>query len=199
MNTFKMLNNEDLGALASPFRRQLLVELAEKSDSAANIARRHDMSRQRVGYHMRDLEKAGYIEMVEERQQRGLKERLYRMRSVAYVQSAPQKRVGDIQDRYSWSHLINALAQGLSDLMTIRKQADITGKKVATLGIEAQVTFENARARQEFTEELASEFARLIKKYHQPASERGRSFKFLLGGFPLIQHRSDNNESYERH
>ena len=42
MNDFKVLNPEDLGALASPFRRELLAAL-EEPDSAVGLSRRFDM------------------------------------------------------------------------------------------------------------------------------------------------------------
>ncbi len=60
MDTFKILERQELGAMASPFRQQLLHALTTPG-SAIGLARRFEMSRQRIGYHMRELERAGCI------------------------------------------------------------------------------------------------------------------------------------------
>lgn len=185
MLQYKLLDNDDLGALASPFRRQILEELSDGPDSAANIARRHDMSRQRVGYHMRDLEKAGYIQVVEERQQRGLKERLYGVRPVAYVRGQPAS-AEPIQDRFSWASLINSLAQSLWELVTLRRLADASNKRLATLGVEGRIRFKTPQERKAFTEELVKEIDRLVRKYDSAEAEKGRDFKLLVASFPVL-------------
>ncbi len=194
MNAYKILENEDLGALSSPFRRQLLEELRDKPDSAVNIARRHDMSRQRVGYHMRDLEKAGFIEVAGERQQRGLKERLYRAKSVAYVNGAPEAGAS-IQDRFSWASLANGFAQGLWQLVTLRRRADAAGKKLATLGIEANIHLRSAQSRKAFTTELIQEIERLVEKYDEPAAKSARPFTLLVGAYPSLQETKQEEET----
>ena len=84
MQDFRILENDDLNAMATPFRQQLLEQLKEPA-SASGLARRFDMSRQRIGYHMRALEDAGCIEAAGERQARGLTEKLFRARPLAFV------------------------------------------------------------------------------------------------------------------
>ena len=81
---WKILQRQDLSTIASAVRREVLEALSEP-DSAANLARRLNTSRQRIGYHMRALEKAGFLELVEERQQRGCTEQFYRTKRITYV------------------------------------------------------------------------------------------------------------------
>ena len=50
----------------SPIRRRLLMAL-RKPESATTLAAALDLTRQRVGYHLRALEKAGLIELDHER------------------------------------------------------------------------------------------------------------------------------------
>ncbi|MFC7592090.1 ArsR/SmtB family transcription factor [Nonomuraea antimicrobica] len=64
------------GAL-SPLRRRVLEELREPG-SATAVAARLGESRQRINYHLRELEKLGLVELVELRQRRGRKERVVR-------------------------------------------------------------------------------------------------------------------------
>ena len=57
---------DSAAALLDPVRQQLLAQLAEP-DSAAGLARRLRLPRQRINYHLRALERAGLLELVEER------------------------------------------------------------------------------------------------------------------------------------
>jgi len=193
MNDFKVLNPEDLGALASPFRRELLAAL-EEPDSAVGLSRRFDMSRQRIGYHMRELEKAGCIEKTEERQQRGLTERLYRVKPLAYV-FAPGRTVppDDRQDRFSWATLINSIAQSLWDLVSLRRSADEQGKRLATLALVADIHFANPSARRGFTEELIKTVETLARKYDQPEATGARCHHLLIAAYPTPEHRKSSS------
>ncbi|MCZ6617256.1 MAG: helix-turn-helix domain-containing protein [Gammaproteobacteria bacterium] len=193
MNEFKMLNQAELGALASPLRRELLTALQEP-DSATRLARRFDMSRQRIGYHMRELEKAGYIKIVEERRQRGLIERLYRVRPLAYV-FAPDGFVAsaEAQDRFSWATLINLIAQSLWDLVNLRRRADEGGKRLATLALEAEINFASPSARRGFSEELIQAVERLVVKYDEPGANGSRRHRLLLGAYPSPDNRKSSS------
>jgi predicted ArsR family transcriptional regulator len=193
MDTYKVLAPDELSAVSSPFRQQLLEELMTP-DSAAGLARRHDMSRQRIGYHMRDLERAGCIVPVGERQQRGLTEKLYRTRPLAYVQ-AP--RTGDRlarRDRFSWAALLNLLARTLGDLIALRRSADAEGKRLATLAIEAQLHFETPGQRKAFTEDLIGAVEGVLRAHEQPATDRTRSFRLVVGALPYMPDRRSTNE-----
>ena len=193
MNDFKVLNQEELVALASPFRHELLAALEEPA-SAVNLARRFDMSRQRIGYHMRELEKAGCIEKTEERQQRGLTERLYRVKPLAYV-FAPARTVppDDRQDRFSWATLVNAVAQSLSDLVGLRRRADEQGKRLATLALEADIHFASPSSRREFTEKLIKTVETLARKYDEPEAKGARCHHLLIGAYPTPEHRKSSS------
>ena len=59
----------------SPLRRQLLALLTEPM-SATQLAVKLGVARQKVDYHLRLLETAGLVELVEERQRRGCVERI---------------------------------------------------------------------------------------------------------------------------
>ncbi|MFB9681580.1 ArsR/SmtB family transcription factor [Streptosporangium vulgare] len=67
-----------------PIRRRLLARLREPA-SAVQLAAEFDMPRQRVGYHLRVLEEAGLIELVEERPRRGFVERVMGVTANAFL------------------------------------------------------------------------------------------------------------------
>lgn len=68
----------------TPIRRRLLARLREPA-SAVQLAAELDMPRQRVGYHLRVLEEAGLIELVEERPRRGFAERVMGVTANAFL------------------------------------------------------------------------------------------------------------------
>lgn len=199
MTDFKLLEKEEVAALSSPFRRELLEQL-QQPDSAVNIARKNDMSRQRVGYHMRALQKAGCIEPVGERKQRGLTERLFQAIPFAYVyatsQSLPEQQ---LVDRFSWSSLVNMLARTLWQLVRLRSAADATGKKLATLAIHAELHVNSPAARKAFSEELVVLIDNLIAKHDDPEADSGRDFQIIIGALPTWQTRSHDHEFNQKH
>lgn len=64
-------------AAMSPLRRRILGLLADP-DSASGLAERLDTTRQKVNYHLRLLEEAGLVEVIETRRRGGFEERLVR-------------------------------------------------------------------------------------------------------------------------
>lgn len=184
MNAFKILDGNDVSILASPLRQELLEALSTPR-SAVSLARQLGMSRQRVGYHMRALEDADLIEAVEERPVRGVTEKLYRSQPMAFVLSPhTADETARQRDRFSWVTLVNLAARTLWDLVTLRRRADAEGKRLATLAMEAEVHFETPAERKAFTEDLIAAFETVIRKHEQPASDRSRTFRLILGAYP---------------
>jgi DNA-binding transcriptional ArsR family regulator len=80
---------ESAGAAAvalDPVRARLLRELAVPS-SAAGLAGRVGLARQKVGYHLKALEAHGLVELAEERRHGGITERVLRATAASYVVS----------------------------------------------------------------------------------------------------------------
>src|ERR687893_1098447 len=73
-------------ASLDPIRARLLAELAEPG-SAATLAARVGIARQKINYHLRTLEAHGLVRMVEERRWGGLTERLLVATAASYVVS----------------------------------------------------------------------------------------------------------------
>ncbi|HKF54215.1 MAG TPA: helix-turn-helix domain-containing protein [Blastocatellia bacterium] len=176
--------------LLKPERLRML-ELLTEADSATGLARRLNMPRQTVNYHLRQLEKEGFVELVEERLKGNCLERFVRAAARSYVISplalgALGEEPGAARDKFSAAYLVSAAARAIRDVSILRSRADKAGKKLATLTLETEVRFSDAKARQEFTEELVNTVARLAIKYHQEDAKDGRSFRFLVGAYPAI-------------
>ena len=72
------------GASLDPIRSRLLAELAEPG-SASTLAPRVGLTRQKVNYHLRALERHGLVELVEERRKGNCTERVLQATAASYV------------------------------------------------------------------------------------------------------------------
>jgi len=169
-------------------RIKLLENLAEPS-SAAALARRLDLPRQRVNYHLRELEAQRLIELIEEKRRGNVVERIYRRTARSYaISTAALGGLGtvpsDIQDRFSSAYQIALASQAIRELAVLQAGAEAAKKKLPTFGLEVEVRFASAATRSAFAEELAASVADLVRKYHDEKAKGGRVFRFYLGGYP---------------
>lgn len=176
--------------LLKPDRLRILEMLADP-DSASGVARRLDLPRQTVNYHLRELEKAGFVEFVEQRAKRNCLERVVQATARSYVISPVALRklglaAGSARDQFSSAYLVSAAARAIRDVAVLRGRAAKAGKRLATLSLETEIRFASAEARKEFTDELLNAVARLAAKYHDARAEGGRTFRLMLGAYPAI-------------
>src|SRR5688500_5154381 len=75
---------EALRAALPPLRRRILHRLREPA-SAVVVAGEFGLPRQRINYHLRTLETAGFLELVETRARRGCTERVLRPSARAFI------------------------------------------------------------------------------------------------------------------
>jgi DNA-binding transcriptional ArsR family regulator len=171
-------------------RLQILAGLREPG-SAAGVARALGLPRQRVGYHVRALEKEGLLEPVGERRTRGTTERLLQATARSYVVS-PEALGGlgatraEIQDRFSSASQVTAAARTVRDLAILQAGAARAGKRLPTLTVETEVRFASAEEQRAFAQELTDAVLHLAAKYHRPQAPAGRTFRLLLAGHPAL-------------
>lgn len=175
-------------ALLHPARLRLLEELVEPS-SAAAAARRLGLPRQRVNYHLRELESKGLIELVEERRTGSCVERRYQRTGVSYaISTAALGRLGStpeqVADRFSSAYQIALASRVVTELGALQRGAATAGKELPTLTLETEVRFVSPAERSAFADELADQVARLVQKYHDARSPGGRAFRIYLGAYP---------------
>jgi DNA-binding transcriptional ArsR family regulator len=177
------------GALFKPMRLRILEELSEP-DSAVGLARRLKTARQKVNYHLRELEREGLVELVEERKKGNCVERIVKATARSYVVGADaiaQLAGGDpaaLTDRFSSAYLVAACARTISETAALRARADDAGQRLATFTAESEVRFADAGARAQFFSELSDALAKLIAKHHDAVAPGGRSYRLVLGAHP---------------
>lgn len=175
---------EKLRIALSPIRRRLLERLREPA-SATRLAAELGLSRQRINYHLRALEYAGLLELVEERPRRGFTERVLAARADAFVvDPAVMGSVAAVeeQDRYAAEHLIGAASAVVRDVARMQSAAQREGTRLLTFTIEADLSFAAPADLERFCDRLAELVADAASEHG--AAERGRPYRLVLGGHP---------------
>src|SRR2546421_10410147 len=128
-----------------PVRSRLLSELAEPA-SAATLAARLGIARQKVNYHLRTLEDHRLVRVAEKRKWGGLTERLLVATAASYIVSPgamgpaavdPNREV----DRLSASYLIALGARVVREVGDLVRRANEAGKRLAAPAGETRGRF----------------------------------------------------------
>ncbi|MCU1644244.1 MAG: transcriptional regulator [Nocardia sp.] len=172
-------------ASLDPIRSRILAALAEPG-SAAMLAVRLGLPRQKINYHLKELERHGLVELEMERRKGNITERVYRATATSYVISP--SALGAISpdpsrspDQLSAYWLLALGSRLLQEVGALLGGAQRAKQRVATFGIDAQVRFASAADRAAFTEELAQAVTTLVGRYHDESAEGGRNHRVVVG------------------
>ncbi|MFJ1756972.1 ArsR/SmtB family transcription factor [Kitasatospora sp. NPDC088134] len=172
-------------ASLDPMRAGLLAALAEPG-SAAMLAARLGLPRQKVNYHLKELERHGLVELVEERRKGNVTERVYRATARSYVISpvalaAVSPDPARSPDQLSARWLLALGSRLVQEVGTLLTGAARARQRVASFGIDAQVRFASAADRAAFAEELAQAVTALVGRYHDESAPQGRTHRVVVG------------------
>ena len=181
-------------AALEPTRSRLLSELAVPA-SAATLATRVGLARQKVNYHLRALEAHGLVRLAEDCKCRtwgGLTERLLVATASSYVVSTsalgpvaadPNREI----DKLSASYLIALGARVVREVGGLVQRATKAGKRLATLAVDTEVRVRSAADRAAFSNELSEAITKLVSKYHDESAPGGRAHRLVVVAHPLPQ------------
>jgi DNA-binding transcriptional ArsR family regulator len=187
-------------AALTPLRRELLERLREPN-SAASLAGQLALPRQKLAYHLRVLEAAGLVELVEERPRRGFVERVMVACADTFVLDPAlvhgvEQRAGDAQDRHASEHLVRIASALVRDVARMREAADHEGKRLLTLTVETELTFATPADFDAFTEQLSDAITALAKRYAaSPLRKGGRRYRLVAAAHPAIQTKATKRNS----
>jgi DNA-binding transcriptional ArsR family regulator len=171
-----------------PIRARLLAELAQPG-SAASLAIRVGLPRQKVNYHLRALETHGLVRAVEERRWGGIVERRVVATAASYIVSpaALGHAASDparASDRLSAHYLIALAARVVREVGELLRGSKEQGKHLATLALDTEVRFRNPADRAAFTAQLTESISTLVARYHDAAAPGGRAHRLILVAHP---------------
>jgi DNA-binding transcriptional ArsR family regulator len=199
----------------SPIRRRLLERLRQPA-SATQLASELSMGRQRINYHLRALEKAKLVDLVEERQRRGCVERILIARAQAFIvdPAVMTAKTGSgsgsgsgsatglgvsraVQDKFSAEHLIDTAADVVRDVTRMRAQAEKQGARLLTFTMQTDISFAEPGDLERFTTAVAEFVAREAAKFHTPGG--GRRYRVVIGGHPSPRKTATDEHAGETH
>jgi DNA-binding transcriptional ArsR family regulator len=171
----------------APLRRQILAALTEPT-SAAGLAEKLAMPRQKIGHHLKALEGAGLIQPAGERKKRGFTERLFiaaerYVLDPALLQAPPDPDAVRTQDRHAADHLVAAASSMVRDVARMRQAAEAEGSRLLTLTVEADVTFATPADFDAFSNDVAEAVAALARRYAAPS---GRRYRLTAAAHPAV-------------
>ncbi len=171
-----------------PLRGKLLAELSRPA-SAAGLASRLGLPRQKVNYHLRALEAHGLVTVAEKRTWGGLTERVLVATAKSYVVSP--NALGPVavdpdrtSDRLSASYLIALAARAMREAGDLFRRATNAGKRLATISIDTTIRFRTAEERALFSRDLAAAVTQLVARYHDEAAPGGRAQRLIVLAHP---------------
>lgn len=171
-----------------PVRNRLLAELRTPA-SAATLAGRVGLPRQKVNYHLRTLEKHGLVRVASRKRWGGITERRLVATANSYVVSP--SALGPVAadpgrgfDRLSASYLIALAARVIREIALLLRRSEELNKRLATLSIDTEVRFRSAEDRAAFSSELTAAVAKLVSRFHDESAPGGRRHRLLVGAYP---------------
>ncbi len=171
-----------------PVRSRLLSELRAPM-SAATLAGRIGLPRQKVNYHLRTLEEHGLVRVDSKKRWGGLTERRLVATASSYVVSPAA--LGPVaadpargMDRLSASYLVALAARVVREVGQLLRKSEELQKRLATLSIDTDVRFRSAEDRAAFSGELTAAVAALVSRYHDEAAPGGRRHRLIIGAYP---------------
>lgn len=174
-------------AALDPTRARLLAELATPG-SATSLAAKLGLPRQRINYHLRALEAAGLVTLQEERQRRGLTERILVASAGAYVVSPGALGAAGVDpsrvDRLSVRYLIALAARLIREIGELSASAERAEKSLPTLALDTEIRFATPEARASFARELSEAVTDLVARHHDQSAPGGRWHRLLVAAHP---------------
>ena len=170
-----------------PIRSRLLAELVVPG-SAAMLAGRIGLPRQKVNYHLRTLEHHGLVHLVEERRKGNVTERMMQASAASYVISptalaAVAPDPARAPDRLSARWLLAVAARLVRDVGSLITGADRARRRVATYAIDGEIRFATPADRAAFAADLTVAVTDLIGRYH---GDTGRKHRLVVAVHPAV-------------
>jgi DNA-binding transcriptional ArsR family regulator len=180
-----------------PVRSRLLSELAEPA-SAATLATRLGIARQKVNYHLRALVAHHLVRVSEKRKWGGLTERMMVATAASYIVSPsamgpvaadPERKA----DRLSASYLIALAARIVREVKELLGRSEETDKRLPTLSLDTVIRFRSAADRAAFSSDFTEAVMKLAASYHDASAPGGRAHRLVAVAYPL-PHKSPSKE-----
>ena len=174
-----------------------ILRAAHAPTSASRIASELGLPRQKVNYHVRELARAGLLRRAGRRKRGNMYEQRYVATARQYVLSpevlgelaADPEQVTDV---WSAAYLMALGGRMGSELARVTRDAADKGQRLATLSMQVEVGFANAKQRAAFAAALSQAVTDIVGKHSVPAEGAASgAYRLVLGCYPLPQKERD--------
>lgn len=174
--------------LLNPMRLEILDMLRERG-TCTELAKRLSTSAQRANNHVKELLRAGFVEIVEKRPKRNMIESVYQARAKAYWLSPRlTRRMGDdateLRDRMSLHNLITMSERLQEDAATLLNVVD--DSVVPSFGVTAEITLRTEEDREAFAKDYLKVMHLLLERYQGKGSAE-HSFTAMVVCYPSVE------------
>jgi hypothetical protein len=180
---------DEPGAIAAATHpvRAAILEAMRRPSTAAAVARVVGQSRQNVAYHVRELEKAGLVRHVGQRQNGNFLEHVYVAVARTFVISPtctwgdPEARAQALADQLSLGQLFAAGERLQADSAALLDRAVFDGEDVPSASVTTGIRFASERDRAAFLHDYLAAVADVAAKH---GSRRGTPYRLVLAAYP---------------
>lgn len=178
-------SNAGLQALSHPLRVRILESLRTEG-SAAEVARRLGESRQKINYHLKELEKAELVHQVDERRVGNFIETVYRAVASGFV-IAPEvawsdpRRLEALVNQHSLEELIRLGETVQKDVVMLLDRAAFEMEDIASASVTAELSFGSEEERRSFLREYVEMLGEFLERYGDGG---GEAYKVLMAAYP---------------
>lgn len=176
---------EALQVLGHPLRARILEALREPA-SAATVARQVGETRQKVNYHLKELERVGLVAPVGERRSGNFIETLYESVARSFLVSprvawSDPRRVDALRQQHSLERLVMVGGQLERDAISLLDRAAFDGEQIASAAVEVDVHFTDESDRAAFLDEYLETVRELCDRF---GSREGSPYRVVLAVHP---------------
>lgn len=175
-----------IAAAIHPVRAAILDAMREPSTAAA-VARLIGQTRQNVAYHVRELEKAGLLGHVGQRQNGNFLEQTYvavagtLVISPTCIWGDPGPRADALADQLSLAELFTAGERLQHDCALLLDRAAFDGAEIPSASVTTDIRFGTEEARSAFLRDYVDALTSLARKH---GTRRGTPYRLVLAAYP---------------
>lgn len=195
--------------LCHPLRLRILAALLEP-DSATGVARRMNLPRQTVNYHVRELALARLLARAGRRRRRHMYEQRYVATARGYVLSPELlgKLAADpaqVADTLSARYLLGLASKVQSEVTRAAEEATAEGKRIVTFSLYTELRFVSPEQRAAFAEDLQRTILEVTARHGVPFAKAdgsagdGRPYRLVAGCYPIPPARDEESEQKNTH
>ena len=171
--------------LAHPLRLRILGALRRPA-SAAAVARALGEPRQKVNYHLKELERAELVRLMGERRTGNFIESIYEASARSFVVSPrvawpDEQRAEALAAQVSLENLVQLGERMQRDSAELLDRAAFDGEQIASAAVEAEVHFATEQQRSEFLNDYLRAVGPLLTRY---GATDGDGYRVVLAVYP---------------